>query len=151
MEWILLILAVLISVVITYLVLRPRIIATQELDAKTIQENAEIRSENIKLLAESDSLQSINLTLFQQNERLQQNNESATNHLNDLNDSITRKYSKEPFIKHFQGDYLPIWVLVEIMSFGNISMMYANLIDSNKDLVCKSYLNINKIYLKNYL
>ena len=30
-------------------------------------------------------------------------------------------------------------------------MMYANLIDSNKDLVCKSYLNINKIYLKNYL
>jgi abortive infection bacteriophage resistance protein len=70
---------------------------------------------------------------------------------NDLNDSITRKYSKEPFIKHFQGDYLPIWVLVEIMSFGNISMMYANLIDSNKDLVCKSYLNINKIYLKNYL
>ena len=70
---------------------------------------------------------------------------------NDLNDSITRKYSKKPFIKHFQGDYLPIWVLVEIMSFGNISMMYANLIDSNKDLVCKSYLNINKIYLKNYL
>ena len=90
MEWILLILAVLISVVITYLVLRPRIIATQELDAKIAQENAEIRSENIKLLAESDSLQSINLTLFQQNERLQQNNESATNHLNDLNDSIIR-------------------------------------------------------------
>ena len=90
MEWILLILAVLISIVITYLVLRPRIIATQELDAKTAQENAEIRSENIKLLAESDSLQSINLTLFKQNERLQQNNESATNHLNDLNDSIIR-------------------------------------------------------------
>jgi hypothetical protein len=63
MEWILLILAVLISVVITYLVLRPRIIATQELDAKTAQENAEIRSENIKLLAESSSLENINLTL----------------------------------------------------------------------------------------
>ena len=70
---------------------------------------------------------------------------------NDINDSITRKYSKEPFIKHFQGDYLPIWVLVEIMSFGNISMMYANLIDTNKDLICKGYLNINKYYLKNYL
>lgn len=69
----------------------------------------------------------------------------------DINDSITRKYSKELFIKHFQGDYLPIWVLVEIMSFGNISMMYANLIDSNKDLVCKGYLNTNKAYLKNYL
>ena len=70
---------------------------------------------------------------------------------NDINDSITRKYSKEPFIKHFQGDYLPIWVLVEIMSFGNISMMYANLIDSNKDLLCRGYLNINREYLKNYL
>lgn len=70
---------------------------------------------------------------------------------NDINDSITRKYSKEPFIKHFQGDYLPIWVLVEVLSFGNISMMYANLIDTNKDLVCKGYLNINKAYLKNYL
>ncbi len=88
--WILLICAVLVSIGLTYLILRPRMIATQELDAKTAQENAEIRSENIKLLAESDSLQSINLTLFKQNERLQQNNESATNHLNDLNDSIIR-------------------------------------------------------------
>ncbi len=69
----------------------------------------------------------------------------------DINDSITRKYSKESFIKHFQGDYLPIWVLVEIMSFGNISMMYANLIDSNKDSLCRGYLNINREYLKNYL
>lgn len=78
--------------------------------------------------------------------------EDRFNSLQDnINDSITKKYSKEPFIKHFQGDYLPLWVLVEIMSFGNISMMYANLTDSNKDLICKGYLNINKNYLKNYL
>ena len=78
--------------------------------------------------------------------------EDRFNSLQDnISDSITKKYSKEPFIKHFQGDYLPLWVLVEIMSFGNISMMYANLTDSNKDLICKGYLNINKNYLKNYL
>lgn len=78
--------------------------------------------------------------------------EDRFNSLQDnIDDSITKKYSKEPFIKHFQGDYLPLWVLVEIMSFGNISMMYANLTDSNKDLICKGYLNINKNYLKNYL
>lgn len=78
--------------------------------------------------------------------------EDRFNSLQDnINDSITKKYSKEPFIKHFQGDYLPLWVLVEIMSFGNISMMYANLTDSNKGLICKGYLNINKNYLKNYL
>ena len=90
MMWIALVFAVLISIGITYLVLRPRIIATQELDAKTAEQNAEIRSENVRLLAESSSLESINLTLFQQNERLRQDNESATNHLNDLNDSILR-------------------------------------------------------------
>ena len=88
--WILLICAVLVSIGLTYLILRPRMIATQELDAKTAQENAEIRSENIKLLAESSSLENINLTLSKQNERLRQDNESATNHLNDLNDSIVR-------------------------------------------------------------
>jgi hypothetical protein len=47
----------------TYLLLRPRIIATQELDAKTAAQNAEIRSENIRLLEESSSLENINLRL----------------------------------------------------------------------------------------
>ena len=74
----------------TYLLLRPHIQATVELDTKTAQQNEEIKSENIKLLAESSSLENINLTLFKQNERLRQDNESATNHLNDLNDSILR-------------------------------------------------------------
>ena len=90
MMWIALIFAVLISIGITYLVLRPRIIATQELDAKIAEQNAEIRFENTRLLAESSSLENINLTLIKQNARLQQDNESATNHLNDLNDSILR-------------------------------------------------------------
>ena len=79
MEWILLILAVLISVVITYLVLRPRIIATQELDAKTAQENAEIRSENIKLLAESDSLSCCNFAFCFMSVRLIFSNETKRN------------------------------------------------------------------------
>ena len=61
----------------TYLLLRPRIIATQELDAKTAQENAELKSTNIKLQAESSSLQSINASLFHQNERLTAANSSA--------------------------------------------------------------------------
>ena len=78
--------SVLLSVGITYLVLRPRMIATQELDAKTAQENEEIRFQNIKLLAESSSLENINLTLFKQNERLTAANNSATDQLNELND-----------------------------------------------------------------
>ena len=69
----------------------------------------------------------------------------------DIKDSITRRYFREPFVQHFNDDYLPIWVLAEIMSFGNVSMMYSNLTDNNKDYICKGYLNINKDYLKNYL
>lgn len=69
----------------------------------------------------------------------------------DIKDSITRRYFREPFVQHFNNDYLPIWVLAEIMSFGNVSMMYSNLTDNNKDYICKGYLNINKDYLKNYL
>jgi hypothetical protein len=48
----------------TYLLLRPHIQATVELDSKTAQQNEEIKSEKIKLLAESSSLENINLTLF---------------------------------------------------------------------------------------
>ena len=46
------------------------------------------------------SLENINLTLSKQNERLRQDNESATNHLNDLNESdyqdsvVKKKVSK---------------------------------------------------------
>ena len=90
MELLWIILSVLLSVGITYLVLRPRMIATQELDAKTAQENEEIRFQNIKLLAESSSLENINLTLFKQNERLTAANNSATDQLNELNDQILR-------------------------------------------------------------
>ena len=94
MEWIFIfaafVLALGAGITGTYLLLRPRMIATQELDAKTAQENAEIRSENIRLLAESSSLENINLTLSKQNERLRQDNESATNHLNDLNENLNK-------------------------------------------------------------
>ena len=46
MEWLILLAVVLASVGITYLVLRPRMIAAQELDAKTAQENEKLREEN---------------------------------------------------------------------------------------------------------
>ena len=46
MEWLILLAVVLASVGITYLVLRPRLIATQELDAQTALENEKLREEN---------------------------------------------------------------------------------------------------------
>ena len=46
MEWLILLAVVLASTGITYLVLRPRLIATQELDAQTALENEKLREEN---------------------------------------------------------------------------------------------------------
>ena len=46
MEWLILLAIVLASAGITYLVLRPRLIATQELDAQTALENEKLREEN---------------------------------------------------------------------------------------------------------
>ena len=94
MEWIFIfaafVLALGTGITGTYLLLRPRMIATQELDAKTAQENAELKSTNIRLQAESSSLQSINTTLFDQNERLTAANNSAAERLDELNGSILR-------------------------------------------------------------
>lgn len=75
---------------LSYIYLRPRIIATQELDASTLQQNEEIKSDNIRLMAEYSSLSSSNTILFTQNERLTQQNEVATEKLNNLNSSILR-------------------------------------------------------------
>lgn len=94
MEWLLLLAAVCVAlgsgIALTYLILRPRMIATQELDAQTAKENEELKSTNIRLQAESSSLQSINLTLFNQNERLAAANTSASERLDELNGSILR-------------------------------------------------------------
>ena len=94
MEWLLLLAAVCVAlgsgIALTYLILRPRMIATQELDAQTAKENEELKSTNIRLQAESNSLQSINLTLFNQNERLAAANTSASERLDELNGSILR-------------------------------------------------------------
>lgn len=94
MEWILVFAAFVFAlgagITITYLFLRPRIIATQELDAKIAQENAELQSTNIRLQAESSSLQSINTTLYDQNERLTAANTAASERLDEINGSILR-------------------------------------------------------------
>jgi hypothetical protein len=53
MEWLLLLAAVCVAlgsgIALTYLILRPRMIATQELDAQTAKENEELKSTNIRL------------------------------------------------------------------------------------------------------
>ncbi|MEA3353067.1 MAG: Abi family protein, partial [Campylobacterota bacterium] len=65
------------------------------------------------------------------------------------------KRSEELFIKHFQDRYqtsdLPIWAVVEVVSFGTISKLYAILKTQEQKEVIKNLKGINNNVFKNWL
>ena len=57
-----------------------------------------------------------------------------------------RNNSNNLFIKHHNEKYdgkLPIWVATEIMSFGMISKLYANLLPKDKGYIKNNLCNVN--------
>ena len=72
--------------------------------------------------------------------------------INNLNKEITRQKNK-PFVKHHLEKYggnFPIWVSVELMSFGNLSSLFSILIDEDQKKISEYY-NTEPIYLKNWI
>ncbi|KNG79688.1 abortive infection protein [Mycoplasma sp. HU2014] len=71
------------------------------------------------------------------------------NFISTVNNIITSKSQKTPYIKHYiqQYGHVPLWVVVNIMSFGNMSFMFKILKDSDKNYITLFYLNR---YLKEY-
>lgn len=57
--------------------------------------------------------------------------------INEINKERKRS-SRNPIVSHFAGQDIPIWVLVEIMTFGVISKMYANLTKAFQNAICAS-------------
>ncbi len=58
-----------------------------------------------------------------------------------LNDEIN-KQSRRPLVKHHLENYggrFPIWVAVEIISFGTLSTLYSAMVDGDQRTVSKSY------------
>lgn len=56
-------------------------------------------------------------------------------------EEITRK-PKDDFLKHYKNSYdrqYPIWVLVESLSFGNLSKFYSNMKNEDKSEICKLF------------
>jgi abortive infection bacteriophage resistance protein len=50
--------------------------------------------------------------------------------------------AKEAFVTHFETEYdgrLPIWVAVEIMHFGQLSVLYKGLKPADRHSICSSY------------
>ena len=79
---------------------------------------------------------------------------NSNDHFKELSDNIDKKidrFKDEKYIQHYEKEKLPIWVLVEVLSFSDISMLFANLKPEYQKLVSTGYLNTNAAYLKSYL
>ena len=65
--------------------------------------------------------------------------------LKELEKEVKRN-SKEGFVKHHKKKYngnFPIWVIVELASFGVISRMYANLLKEDQRLIARSSIGLD--------
>lgn len=79
---------------------------------------------------------------------------------NDYHDDFLKALEREkerqknsPIIKHHNAAYsgqLPIWVLVEVMSFGEISKFYSNLRKEDQKIIAKEF-KTKPQYLKSWL
>jgi abortive infection bacteriophage resistance protein len=72
--------------------------------------------------------------------------------LSDLNREIKR--SREVFIKHHKENYsgqIPIWVVTEIMSFGTLSKLFANMKNTDSNELSKRFYGVPAIYFKSWL
>ncbi len=76
----------------------------------------------------------------------------AEGFLKDLYTEIER--SKEVFVKHYRDNYdcvFPIWVVIELIGFGDLSRLYANLLPDEKSLIANKYYGVHEAYLENWV
>lgn len=75
-------------------------------------------------------------------------------------DFISKAYSsislndKQNFIRHHTlkcNSEFPLWVLMEIVSFGNISKFYKNMLKADKIELCKTYYQYKWKYVENWI
>ena len=62
--------------------------------------------------------------------------------------------SREPFADHYRNYYggtFPIWVAVEMMSFGSVSKMYGNLVRTHRQRLAKPHYGLNERLIGQWL
>ena len=72
--------------------------------------------------------------------------------LGTLNHEISR--SKEPFITHHKKDkqgVYPLWVAIEEMTFGTLSLFYKNMLEADRNCIAREYYGRKSAYIENYL
>ncbi|NMB42115.1 MAG: Abi family protein [Firmicutes bacterium] len=75
-----------------------------------------------------------------------------TDMLIDLENEINR--SDEVFVGHHKRNYggvFPIWVVIELTTFGVLSKMYSNLLDEDKDEIARKYYNTKGEFVRTWL
>lgn len=75
--------------------------------------------------------------------------------LGSLNKSIDdARRGHELFVEHHDVKYagkLPIWSVVELMSFGTLSLFYANLKPADRKFISGGYFGVPPLYLRSWL
>lgn len=69
-------------------------------------------------------------------------------------DHTVTKLCKDPVVLHHKNYYdgkLPIWVIVELLSFNSLSVLFSNLVTENKKTISSNAFNMNEDYLQNWL
>ncbi len=87
-------------------------------------------------------------SLFQQPKR----HPTFLSSLNKFIDDARRGH--ELFVEHHDAKYagrLPIWSIVELMSFGTLSLLYANLKPSDRKRISVGYFGVPQFYLRSWL
>ena len=72
--------------------------------------------------------------------------------LRDFENGINR--SNEAFVEHHRKKYdgeFPIWVVIELTTFGVLSKMYSNLMDKDQDKIANEYYNTRGNYVRSWL
>lgn len=62
--------------------------------------------------------------------------------------------SDEIFVHHHKSEYggvFPIWVVIEVTTFGALSKMYNNLLDEDKNEIAKEYYNTKGEFVRTWL
>lgn len=87
---------------------------------------------------------------------LDKNNFKDEEHFNEFIDAFNREkdyQSKSPIIKHHNEVYdgqLPIWACIEVLSFGTISKLYANMKTEDQDYIAFDF-GAKPVYLRSWV
>ena len=69
-------------------------------------------------------------------------------------DIYNGKKLHELFVSHHLENYdgkFPIWVAVELISFGKLSKLYNNMLDAERQEIAKEHYGVNGYYISNWL